>query len=169
MCWCVRASDAIPPYHFVSLLRQLFPQFAQQNRGAFMQQDAEELYGAVFSALASVSTSPHAPNTSWTVGVHTELSFVYMLPQAQAGVAPSHRVECIGAAPVACGLWLVIATVIVLSRWEAVMGAVVESWTGWLCVAEPAGAGRRAEHAGERGQPGRRAVRAGARGDVHLR
>lgn len=36
------------------ILRQIFPQFAQQGpRGGFMQQDAEELYSAVVNTLAS--------------------------------------------------------------------------------------------------------------------
>lgn len=35
------------------VLRQIFPQFAQQtNRGAYMQQDAEELYSAVVNTLS---------------------------------------------------------------------------------------------------------------------
>lgn len=35
------------------MLRQLFPQFAQQGpRGGFMQQDAEELYSSVVNTLS---------------------------------------------------------------------------------------------------------------------
>lgn len=37
---------------FLMLLRQHFPQFAQQARGKFMQQDAEEFMGALFGSLA---------------------------------------------------------------------------------------------------------------------
>lgn len=66
----VRSSDSIPPFQFVQVLRQLYPQFAQQNqRGGYMQQDAEELYGAVTTALAQVPIrrqggrlTPHHPS-----------------------------------------------------------------------------------------------------------
>lgn len=37
----------------MQVLRQLFPQFAQQApRGGFMQQDAEELYSSVVNTLS---------------------------------------------------------------------------------------------------------------------
>ncbi|CAM9380699.1 unnamed protein product, partial [Sphacelaria rigidula] len=56
-----RSTDAIPPVMFVQVLRQLFPQFAQQGpRGGFMQQDAEELYSAVVNTLAQTLKEPVA-------------------------------------------------------------------------------------------------------------
>ncbi|CAM9148326.1 unnamed protein product [Ascophyllum nodosum] len=54
-----RSTDAIPPIKFVQVLRQIFPQFAQQGpRGGFMQQDAEELYSAVVNTLAQSLKEP---------------------------------------------------------------------------------------------------------------
>ncbi len=39
---------------FLMMLRQQFPQFAQQTRGKFMQQDAEEFMSTLFNTLAQV-------------------------------------------------------------------------------------------------------------------
>jgi hypothetical protein len=39
---------------FLMMLRQQFPQFAQQSRGKFMQQDAEEFMSTLFNTLAMV-------------------------------------------------------------------------------------------------------------------
>lgn len=48
------STEPVPPMQFLMLLRQHFPQFAQQARGKFMQQDAEEFMGALFGSLAQV-------------------------------------------------------------------------------------------------------------------
>ena len=49
-----RSTDAIPPHMFISAMQTLYPQFAQRDpRGAFMQQDAEELYSAIQSTLSN--------------------------------------------------------------------------------------------------------------------
>ncbi|CAM9740054.1 unnamed protein product [Ectocarpus sp. 4 AP-2014] len=54
-----RSTEAIPPAMFVQVLRQLFPQFAQQGpRGGFMQQDAEELYSSVVNTLSQSLKKP---------------------------------------------------------------------------------------------------------------
>jgi ubiquitin carboxyl-terminal hydrolase 14 len=37
---------------FLQVLRSAYPQFAQQNNHGFMQQDAEECWGEITSALA---------------------------------------------------------------------------------------------------------------------
>jgi ubiquitin carboxyl-terminal hydrolase 14 len=51
-----RSPEAVPPFQFVTVLRQLYPQFAQQARGGYMQQDADELFGALLATLSQVST-----------------------------------------------------------------------------------------------------------------
>lgn len=48
------STEPVPPMQFLMLLRQHFPQFSQQARGKFMQQDAEEFMGALFGSLAQV-------------------------------------------------------------------------------------------------------------------
>eukprot|EP00752_Nemacystus_decipiens_P016309 g14585.t1 len=54
-----RSTEAIPPAMFVQVLRQLFPQFAQQGpRGGFMQQDAEELYSSLVNTLSQTLKEP---------------------------------------------------------------------------------------------------------------
>ncbi|CAM9848506.1 unnamed protein product [Scytosiphon promiscuus] len=54
-----RSTEAIPPAMFVQVLRQLFPQFAQQGpRGGFMQQDAEELYSSLVNTLSQSLKEP---------------------------------------------------------------------------------------------------------------
>jgi hypothetical protein len=50
-----RSPEAVPPFQFVTVLRQLYPQFAQQARGGYMQQDADELFGALLATLSQVS------------------------------------------------------------------------------------------------------------------
>jgi ubiquitin carboxyl-terminal hydrolase 14 len=46
--------EAVTPMAFVSSMRQTFTQFAERGRqGGYMQQDAEELLGALFTALKS--------------------------------------------------------------------------------------------------------------------
>jgi ubiquitin carboxyl-terminal hydrolase 14 len=47
-----KAGQAVPPTQFLLCLRRMFPQFDQTNReGAHMQQDAEECWGALLTAL----------------------------------------------------------------------------------------------------------------------
>lgn len=47
-----KAGQAVPPTQFLVCLRRMFPQFDQTNReGAHMQQDAEECWGALLTAL----------------------------------------------------------------------------------------------------------------------
>jgi ubiquitin carboxyl-terminal hydrolase 14 len=47
-----KAGQAVPPTQFLICLRRMFPQFDQTNReGAHMQQDAEECWGALLTAL----------------------------------------------------------------------------------------------------------------------
>ncbi|KAJ1554233.1 Ubiquitin carboxyl-terminal hydrolase 14 [Cladochytrium tenue] len=47
-----KAGQAVPPLVFLQILRSAYPQFAQQNNHGFMQQDAEECWGEITSALA---------------------------------------------------------------------------------------------------------------------
>ncbi len=47
------STEPVPPMQFVMLLRQQFPQFAQQARGNFMQQDADEFMNELLTSLAS--------------------------------------------------------------------------------------------------------------------
>lgn len=48
---------AVTPFKFVQSMRRVFPQFGERGRsGGFMQQDAEELLGAVFTALRTAAT-----------------------------------------------------------------------------------------------------------------
>ncbi|CAN0228440.1 unnamed protein product, partial [Laminaria digitata] len=62
-----RSTEAIPPTMFVQVLRQLFPQFAQEGpRGGFMQQDAEELYSTVVNTLAQ--SLKEAPDSAIKAG-----------------------------------------------------------------------------------------------------
>ncbi len=50
----VFAPDAVTPREFVTMLRQLYPMFAQQGpRGGFQQQDADELYATVMRSLSA--------------------------------------------------------------------------------------------------------------------
>ena len=52
-CVALATNGADLLFLFYQVLRQIFPQFAQQGpRGGFMQQDAEELYSAVVNTLA---------------------------------------------------------------------------------------------------------------------
>ncbi|TFJ86463.1 hypothetical protein NSK_002120 [Nannochloropsis salina CCMP1776] len=46
-------TEPVPPMQFVMLLRQQFPQFAQQSRGHFMQQDADEFMNELLTSLAA--------------------------------------------------------------------------------------------------------------------
>lgn len=53
-----KSGEAVPPIVFVQTLRAAFPQFAQQERGHFSQQDAEECYTSLVSSLdRKLSTS----------------------------------------------------------------------------------------------------------------
>lgn len=45
------STEPVPPMQFVMLLRQQFPQFAQQARGNFMQQDADEFMNELLTSL----------------------------------------------------------------------------------------------------------------------
>ncbi|KAJ3116174.1 Ubiquitin carboxyl-terminal hydrolase 14 [Physocladia obscura] len=46
------SGDAVTPFIFLQMLRTNFAQFAEQNNHGFMQQDAEECWGEIISALA---------------------------------------------------------------------------------------------------------------------
>ena len=47
-----KSKEPLPPFQFLHILRQCFPQFAQKSPNqSFMQQDAEEFYGAAYQAL----------------------------------------------------------------------------------------------------------------------
>jgi ubiquitin carboxyl-terminal hydrolase 14 len=46
-----KSGEPIPPLVFTQTLRTAFPQFSQQNRGQFMQQDAEECFTSLVSCL----------------------------------------------------------------------------------------------------------------------
>ncbi|KAJ3007033.1 UNVERIFIED_CONTAM: Ubiquitin carboxyl-terminal hydrolase 14, partial [Siphonaria sp. JEL0065] len=46
------SGDAVTPLVFLHVLRSNFQQFAEQNNHGFMQQDAEECWGEIVSALA---------------------------------------------------------------------------------------------------------------------
>lgn len=49
-----RSVQSIPPMQFVSVMRSLYPQFAQTSPrgGGYMQQDAEEFYNAMVQAMS---------------------------------------------------------------------------------------------------------------------
>jgi hypothetical protein len=54
-----RSTDAVPPAMFLQVLRGLYPQFDERGpRGAYMQQDAEELYSSLLNALAQTLRDP---------------------------------------------------------------------------------------------------------------
>ena len=62
-----KAGQAVPPTQFLICLRRMFPQFDQTNReGAHMQQDAEECWGALITALKG-----QAPDIQKLFGVST--------------------------------------------------------------------------------------------------
>ncbi|KAI8617251.1 hypothetical protein BC830DRAFT_122369 [Chytriomyces sp. MP71] len=46
------AGDAVTPFLFLQVLRSCFGQFAEQDQRGFMQQDAEECWGELMSAVA---------------------------------------------------------------------------------------------------------------------
>mmetsp|Transcript_25499 Transcript_25499/g.37630 ORF Transcript_25499/g.37630 Transcript_25499/m.37630 type:complete len:497 (-) Transcript_25499:101-1591(-) len=50
-----RSTQAMPPMQFVSLLRSMFPQYAQtsERSGGYVQQDAEEFYNTMVQTLSS--------------------------------------------------------------------------------------------------------------------
>ena len=55
------SGDAVAPMRFLSVLRQLFPQFAAQSRdGRFMQQDAEECWTGIVETLRGKLVAPVA-------------------------------------------------------------------------------------------------------------
>lgn len=61
----LKATDvaSINPIRFLAVLRQVNPQFAERNnRGMFMQQDAEECWGEILSRLASALKSDAGDN-----------------------------------------------------------------------------------------------------------
>uniref|UniRef100_A0A7S1TPE2 Ubiquitin carboxyl-terminal hydrolase n=2 Tax=Phaeomonas parva TaxID=124430 RepID=A0A7S1TPE2_9STRA len=49
------ATEAVPPTAFVSVLRAAEPQFAERNQRGYMQQDAQELFGAVYRHVTAAS------------------------------------------------------------------------------------------------------------------
>lgn len=89
----IRSSESIPPFQFVQVLRQLYPQFAQQNqRGGYMQQDAEELYGAVTSALSEVVPIMRLIRLGSLrfLGLHLTVVFFVSLVLSRIFVRPVH-------------------------------------------------------------------------------
>jgi ubiquitin carboxyl-terminal hydrolase 14 len=54
----VRSSlEAIPPVGFVSAMRQMFPQFAEQGRqGGYAQQDADEFLNSLMMAASQINS-----------------------------------------------------------------------------------------------------------------
>lgn len=52
------STEAHPPVRFLEGLRMAFPQFAQQGRGGFMQQDSDEFVSSVFSTLSQKLVTP---------------------------------------------------------------------------------------------------------------
>ena len=46
------AGDALPPLVFLQLFRTLYPQFSEQDRGVYLQQDAEEAWGQIIHTLS---------------------------------------------------------------------------------------------------------------------
>lgn len=54
----IRSSlEAIPPVGFVSAMRQMFPQFAEQGRqGGYAQQDADEFLNSLMMAASQVNS-----------------------------------------------------------------------------------------------------------------
>ena len=50
------------PHQFVNAMRTRFPQFAEQNQGVFMQQDAEEFLREVLSVVANACSVEDGKN-----------------------------------------------------------------------------------------------------------
>lgn len=46
-----KTAEAVPPLVFLQVLRSAFPQFAEQGRGGYLQQDAEEVMNSIVSCL----------------------------------------------------------------------------------------------------------------------
>ena len=79
--WCMlvgRSVQSISPSQFVTVLRQLFPQFAQTSPrgGGYMQQDAEEFYNTMVQSLSQglQAVGGHAGKTCLTFELEETLS-----------------------------------------------------------------------------------------------
>ncbi|KND04956.1 ubiquitin-specific protease UBP6 [Spizellomyces punctatus DAOM BR117] len=48
-----KSGDSVPPLVFLQVLRSVFPQFSEMDRGGYMQQDAEECWGQIVHALGA--------------------------------------------------------------------------------------------------------------------
>jgi ubiquitin carboxyl-terminal hydrolase 14 len=46
-----KSGDSIPPIVFLQVFRMVYPQFAEQDRSGYLQQDAEEAWGQIIHAL----------------------------------------------------------------------------------------------------------------------
>ena len=46
------AGEPIPPLVFLQVFRSVYPQFAEQDRSGYMQQDAEEAWGQIIQVLS---------------------------------------------------------------------------------------------------------------------
>jgi ubiquitin carboxyl-terminal hydrolase 14 len=55
-----RSGKSIPPVAFVHHLRTNFPQFAENQQGRYMQQDAEEFYNTLISVLQADVRAPNS-------------------------------------------------------------------------------------------------------------
>ena len=66
-----RSGISIPPYSFVHNLRTNYPQFAEQNQGRYMQQDAEEFYNTLTSAMQREVDRTSTPFTT-LLGIELE-------------------------------------------------------------------------------------------------
>ncbi len=64
-----RSSHPVLPFRFLQTLRNYFPQFAEMKQGRYMQQDADEFFGAIMTAANSQSSSSELMKT---VGVQLE-------------------------------------------------------------------------------------------------
>ncbi|KAJ3011422.1 UNVERIFIED_CONTAM: Ubiquitin carboxyl-terminal hydrolase 14 [Siphonaria sp. JEL0065] len=65
------SGDAVTPLVFLQVLRSNFQQFAEQNNHGFMQQDAEECWGEIVSALAE-----KAPGFELDGGIDVSKKFI---------------------------------------------------------------------------------------------
>jgi ubiquitin carboxyl-terminal hydrolase 14 len=66
-----RSGTSVTPLVFLQVLRSAFPQFNEQNHHGFMQQDAEECWGEIISAIAD-----KVPGLSHTNEVLLDRKFV---------------------------------------------------------------------------------------------
>ncbi|KAK9810249.1 hypothetical protein WJX72_007323 [[Myrmecia] bisecta] len=76
-----RSAQPVPPFRFLLMMREKYPQFAQQNReGHYMQQDAEECFSQLMYTLRESLKDPSKGETSaivqhlFGVGLHSKLT-----------------------------------------------------------------------------------------------